>query len=293
MSPPCEFSDSRVSFCLGINSKRLQSHVATNCQIPKSVSNSSGKYLPTDSKTYDSASNSERNPLIVKEEPDFKNYTTASTSPQKDSPKNNTKNNLLLGENADFFTKYKSVLPLIDADDIPYNIYGRLIPEKDKQEEVDDSRNNYELVHPAMQMPDEETGFPCLDGFESPSKHRLNFLPNVAESGKVIGGANQAKENNKHVKIRKVKDKKRARPASTPASSRHIRKTFYHRHPTYQESDQVPILTTLPVRSGSPLFDVDDAIDGASDAVRELLHTSDAIEDVMKNTDDDIEKALE
>ena len=226
----------------------------------------------------------------------MKDPDLTESSLRQEKNKNTSKNCFLQGESNDIFPAYKSVLPLIDDDDMPYNIYGRFMSEREPFGEK--SKLTYHNKMTTGQLDNSVPESPPIDieadpdGYNSPTKHWLKCLPNVAESGKEIADAKKAVDK-KSVKFRQRKEKKSCRSVSAPTPTKRNAKSSYKKHRSYQDPDQVPILTTLPVTAATPLFEIDDVIEGTSDTVRELFQTSDAIDNVLKNADDDIEKALE
>ena len=172
---------------------------------------------------------------------------------------------------------FKSVLPLIDGDDMPYHYYQNIGGEINRAGDIPPKVYN---INPQQRELD------YIDKSDVPHPGIKNLPKKEKSLAKIVSSQKERKKREKGKK------------ANMFVKNDHQSNEFDQEDPSSSysspgRSDPRRMLPDITPPATGPLFDIDDAIDGTSDAIRNLLHTSDAIDDVMKHTTDDIEKELE
>ena len=227
--------------------------------------------------------------------------SSATSLPQDSSSLDADKPAYFSSDDVENFPKLKSVLPLIEAEDMPYHYYNQ----GDLNKESGD-----------------------FSSARSLRKHRPHDVPGLSgvtdemiENKRNSGAMRPQIEHRQQIKTFADSNFQDLVSACGDSSPQHTGKKTFPNEKNYQKEPELFTKINTPstlqqateaqakastsgkcAHSGrmantkfitSPLFNIDDAIEGTSDAIRELLHTSDEIDVIMKHTNDDIGKALE
>ena len=166
----------------------------------------------------------------------------------------------------------KNALPLIDDEEIPSYYHGRANASSSELQKLDSEQNRatasrYEPWDKSLAAP-------------------KNLMRNPH-----IGHPDVQVVDNRKREIAQESIQKNKNYFRKPSLSRQSNQT--QTSSGFSPNKKIGISPKNSPAGARALFNIDDAIEGTSDAIRDLLHTSDAIDVVMKHTTDDIENVLE
>ena len=166
----------------------------------------------------------------------------------------------------------RRTLPLIDAEDVP-NTNGKSGQSIQSPKDLQNLNTNPQLSQ--------------YDSYwDKPLQSAKESNPRTKADSKYAGfHKDEAPKEQCHIR----KSKKYYKSANRPRQTDQNEMSPSHYRSTKRKLESSP--QSSP--GSSAMFDIDDAIEGTSDAIRDLLHTSDAIDDVMNHTSKDIENVLE